>query len=146
MISALLLVIVFMTGQAPQDATTGELKKIEDRLAASWKQGDCDAWGASLDPQWSVIHVTGAIMTKVQVMELCKAPESRFETFNMDENRRPVVWQCGGGDRPHAGDDAWCDAADGETSVHRCIRSPLRAVADRRLAGHTPPTLTGQRG
>ena len=38
MISAVLLVMAFMTGQAPQDATTGELKKIEDRLAASWKR------------------------------------------------------------------------------------------------------------
>jgi Domain of unknown function (DUF4440) len=85
MIAALLFVIVFMTGQAPQDATIEELKKIEDRLAGSWKQGDCDGWGANLDPQWSVIHVTGAIMTKAQVMELCKAPESRFEAFNMDE-------------------------------------------------------------
>ena len=85
MISALLLVMAVMTGQPPQDAATGELKKIEDRLAASWKQGDCDAWGANLDPQWSVIHVTGAIMTKAQLMELCKAPESRFETFNIDE-------------------------------------------------------------
>jgi Domain of unknown function (DUF4440) len=85
MISALLFVFAFMSGQAGQAATTEELKKIEGQLAASWKQGDCDAWGASLDPQWSVIHVTGAIMTKVQVMELCKAPESRFETFDMDD-------------------------------------------------------------
>lgn len=85
MISALLFVMVFMTGQSAQDATTGELRKIEDQLAASWKKGDCDAWSANLDPDWSVIHVTGAIMTRGQVLELCKAPESRFEAFNIDE-------------------------------------------------------------
>jgi hypothetical protein len=85
MISALLFVLVVMSGQSAQDATSGELRKIEDQLAASWKKGDCEAWGANLDGGWSVIHVTGAIMTKAQVLELCKAPESRFEAFNVDE-------------------------------------------------------------
>ena len=85
MISALLLVLAVMTGQSAQDATSGELRKIEAQLAASWKKGDCDAWGANLHADWSVIHVTGAIMTKGQVLELCKAPESRFAAFDIDE-------------------------------------------------------------
>ena len=81
----IVLVLALVTGQSGQGATDRELRKIEDQLAQSWKKGDCEAWGANLDGEWSVIHVTGAIMTKAQVLALCKAPESRFEAFNVDE-------------------------------------------------------------
>jgi hypothetical protein len=82
----LLFVLMAWAGQvAAQDTTAGELKKIEGQLADSWKTGNCDAWGAHLDSEWSVVHVTGAILTKAQLLELCEAPESRFESFNIDE-------------------------------------------------------------
>jgi hypothetical protein len=80
-----LFALALIAGQSEPDATAGELRKIEGQLAASWKNGDCEAWGANLDADWSVIHVTGAIMTKAQILELCKVPESRFEAFNVDE-------------------------------------------------------------
>src|SRR5262245_8222185 len=82
----LLLALLVLAGQAAAPETTaGELKKIEGQLADSWKTGNCDAWGAHLDSEWTVIHVTGAILTKAQLLELCEAPESRFESFNIDE-------------------------------------------------------------
>ena len=81
----IVFVLALVTGQSGQGATDSELRKIENQLAQSWKKGDCEAWGANLDGEWSVVHVTGAIMTKGQVLELCKAPESRFEAFDIDE-------------------------------------------------------------
>ena len=82
----LLFVLMVLAGQAAaQDTTAGELKKIEGQLADSWKTGNCAAWGAHLDSEWSVIHVTGAILTRAQLLELCQAPESRFESFNIDD-------------------------------------------------------------
>lgn len=61
------------------------LKPIEQRLATAWKEGDCEAWGAMVAPEWSVIHVTGVLMTKPQAMQLCRTPHAPINTFTIDD-------------------------------------------------------------
>lgn len=86
MTAILVLAIVF-----DQAAATGtseiarELTRIEQQLAATWKGGDCPAWGAMLAPEWSVIHITGSVMTKAEALEMCKAPTVPIEAFEVDE-------------------------------------------------------------
>ena len=62
-----------------------ELAQFEQRLAAAWKAGDCEGWGAMLAPAWSVIHITGQVMTKAEVLTLCRAQRSPVETNVVDE-------------------------------------------------------------
>jgi len=64
---------------------TQELQRIEQQLAATWKKGDCSAWGAMLAPEWSVIHITGDVITKAEALEMCKAPREPIETLKVDD-------------------------------------------------------------
>lgn len=72
-----------------QDAHTSpvsaELHRLEQRLAATWKAGDCSAWGAMLAPEWSVIHITGAVMTRAEALRACTTPRPPIELLNIDE-------------------------------------------------------------
>jgi hypothetical protein len=65
--------------------TTRELTRIEQRLAATWKAGDCTGWGAMLAPEWSVIHITGSVISKAEALQLCRAPTVSIEAFDVDE-------------------------------------------------------------
>lgn len=71
--------------QSSESAVTRALEQIELQLATSWKNGDCDAWGALIAPEWSVIDITGAVITKSQALQMCRAPEAPIETFVIDE-------------------------------------------------------------
>ncbi|HXW08593.1 MAG TPA: nuclear transport factor 2 family protein [Vicinamibacterales bacterium] len=64
---------------------TRELTRLEQQLAATWKEGDCSAWGAMLAPEWSVIHITGAVITKPEALQMCKAPAVSIEEFDVDD-------------------------------------------------------------
>ena len=66
-------------------AVTQELERIEQQLAATWKRGDCSAWGAMLAPEWSVIHITGAVITRGEALQMCKAPRAPIETLKVDD-------------------------------------------------------------
>ena len=55
-------------------ATTRTFEQIEQRLVDTWLAGDCDGWSALLDPAWSVIHITGATITRGEALEICRAP------------------------------------------------------------------------
>jgi hypothetical protein len=55
----------------PAAAMTRELEQIEQQLAAAWSRGDCDGWGALVAPEWSVIHITGAIITRAEALKMC---------------------------------------------------------------------------
>jgi hypothetical protein len=65
--------------------TTRELTEIEGRLATTWRSGDCDAWGAIVAPEWSVTHITGAMMTRAEALRMCKAPEGTLQTLISDD-------------------------------------------------------------
>jgi len=83
MLLAMLLAIA--VNQAGDPTVVSELKEIEQRLAATWQKGECSAWAAMLAPGWSVIHVTGEVVTKAQALEMCKAPRPATTTFTIDD-------------------------------------------------------------
>jgi hypothetical protein len=62
-------------------ATTRELTDFEARLAATYKAGDCDGWGALLAPDWSVIHISGNVITRAEAIRSCKAPEAPIDSL-----------------------------------------------------------------
>jgi ketosteroid isomerase-like protein len=71
-----LILMAALTQGASSHAAVKELEQIEQRLAATWKAGDCAGWGAMVAPDWSVIHITAATMTKAEALEMCKAPRT----------------------------------------------------------------------
>lgn len=83
----MILELLFMLdiAQPKASAVVQELTQIEQRLASTWKQGDCAAWGAMVAPEWSVIHVTGEILTRAQVLEMCRKPPVPLEAFTIDD-------------------------------------------------------------
>jgi hypothetical protein len=72
--------------QAPDvRAVTRELEQIEQQLAASWKDADCERWSALIAPEWSVTHITGAVIPKAQALQMCRSQETKIETFKIDD-------------------------------------------------------------
>ena len=78
-----LLLTVFVS--QPNVAAIQELTQIEQRLASTWKAGDCAGWGAMIAPEWSVTHVTGGIMTRARVFEMCGKPAAPIESLVIDD-------------------------------------------------------------
>jgi hypothetical protein len=66
-------------------AVARELMEIEQRLATCWQNGDCQAWGALVAEEWSVIHFRGSVITKSQAMEMCETPPAPIEALTVDE-------------------------------------------------------------
>ncbi len=62
-----------------------ELTRIEQQLAATWKEGKCAAWGALVSPDWSVTHITGAVMTKAEALQTCTESSVPIETLEIDD-------------------------------------------------------------
>ena len=63
-----------------------ELSAIEDQLAATYRQHNCDGWGALLADEWQVTHLSGEIIKKKEAIETCRtAPEvvQRFEDLSV---------------------------------------------------------------
>jgi hypothetical protein len=83
---ALITFMLALAGaQAADTTTTRELTEIEARLAATYKAGDCDGWGAMLAPDWSVTHITGQVITRDQAIRSCKAPDVKIDTLVSDD-------------------------------------------------------------
>ena len=85
MISAALALILVSPQLADHAAVTKDLTHIEERLASSWKNGDCDEWSALIAPDWSVIHITGTVMTKKEALQMCRAPQARIDALDVDQ-------------------------------------------------------------
>lgn len=83
MVIAILLALAI--SQGADTSTVRELEQIEQRLSATWQKGDCAAWSAMLAPDWSVIHITGEVITKVQALERCTEPRSAGESVKIDD-------------------------------------------------------------
>jgi ketosteroid isomerase-like protein len=80
------LALIMALGQGARASAVGdELERFEQRLAATWKAGDCSAWGAMLAPEWSVIHITGAVMTRAEALQACDAPRPPVELLKVDD-------------------------------------------------------------
>ena len=65
--------------------TVRELEAIEHQLAATWQKGDCAGWAAFLAPDWSVIHISGEVITRAEALEMCKAPRTEAETYEIGD-------------------------------------------------------------
>lgn len=86
MILILALASAFAQSYTSESAEVArELTRIERQLAATWKEGNCSAWGAMLAPDWSVIHLTGAVITKAEALQMCEAPAVPIDTFEVDD-------------------------------------------------------------
>ena len=71
--------------QAADTAAIRELTEIEARLATTYKAGDCDGWAAQLAPDWSVIHITGTVITRGEAVQACKALPAPLETLVFED-------------------------------------------------------------
>jgi hypothetical protein len=81
----LITFVLALAGAQPADsATTRELTEIEGRLATTYKAGDCDGWGALLAPEWSVIHITGTVITRAEAIQACRTPQARIDALASD--------------------------------------------------------------
>jgi len=83
--AALILTIALAQAVPTSEDVTTELTQFEQRLAAAYKRGDCVAWGAMLAPDWSVIHMTGEVVTKDQALETCPTSSATIETLAIDQ-------------------------------------------------------------
>jgi len=83
MVAELMLTLA-LAQQGRASATVQELERIEHELAKTWKAGDCAAWGAMLASDWSVIHITAAVITKAEALEMCKAPRDPVQEHKVD--------------------------------------------------------------
>ncbi len=81
----LAVVLAALVSQGGDPSVKRELEQIEQRLAATWQNGDCAAWGAMMAPGWSVIHITGDVITRAKALEMCNAPRAAVESFKIDE-------------------------------------------------------------
>ena len=72
---------------ADADTVERELKQIVQDLAVAWKGRQCDAWGAYIAPEWSVIHIDGAVITRQQAMQMCESQtsEAPLESLTSDD-------------------------------------------------------------
>lgn len=61
-----------------------ELTQIEHRLVKLWVDGDRDAVDAILAHDWSVIDLTGRVLTKAQVMKEFGSGDRRIESGSID--------------------------------------------------------------
>ena len=71
--------------QSADAATSRELSDFPARLAAAYRSGDCDGWGAMLAPDWAVIHISGQTITRAEAIRSCKMPEVKIDTMVSDD-------------------------------------------------------------
>jgi ketosteroid isomerase-like protein len=72
------------TGKEDTDAVS-ELTRIEERLVKSWVDGDRDAVDAVLANDWSVIDMSGRVLSKAQVMKEFSSGDRRIESGSIDD-------------------------------------------------------------
>ena len=87
-IVAAMSVVISCSGSQSREteATATALADIEQQLIKLWLDGDREAYSALLAPDWSVIDMTGRVLTKEQVMEEAFAPADRkIETATIDD-------------------------------------------------------------
>jgi ketosteroid isomerase-like protein len=77
--------VLLLAQSASSAATVRELEAIEQRLAATYASGDCDGWGRMLADDWSVIHITGTIITKAEALATCKISPVKIAEFKIED-------------------------------------------------------------
>src|SRR5215470_13781489 len=81
----LIFAIALVAQTSDATAVVKQLQEIEQQLASAWKNGDCDAWGRFIAPEWSVIHVDGNTISRAQALEICRAKEPPIEELIFDD-------------------------------------------------------------
>jgi ketosteroid isomerase-like protein len=66
-------------------AIESELSEIEHRLVKAWLAGDRATVDSILAADWSVIDMTGHVLTKPQVMQELGSGDRRIESGSVDE-------------------------------------------------------------
>lgn len=66
-------------------AAAEELTQIEHRLVKSWISGDRAAVDSILASDWSVIDLTGRVLTKAHVMREFGSGDRKIETGSVDD-------------------------------------------------------------
>jgi ketosteroid isomerase-like protein len=75
-----------------EEGTIRELTEIEQRLAKAWVQNDRDTIDSILASHWSVIEITGRVLTKSQLMEEAfGSQERRVEAMTIDDMQVRVL-------------------------------------------------------
>jgi uncharacterized protein (TIGR02246 family) len=56
----------------PDPEVVRQLEAIEAQLASTWKNRDCEGWGALLADDWSVTHINAQVISKREALEMCR--------------------------------------------------------------------------
>lgn len=75
--------VVVAAGQT--SAVAAELTQIEHRLVKAWLDGDRKTVDSILASEWSVIDLTGHVLTKEQVMKEFGSGDRRIESGSVDD-------------------------------------------------------------
>jgi hypothetical protein len=89
-LAALVIMSLVHNGGGPVDAgqaggVASELSQIEQRLVKAWIDGDREMVGSVLAADWSVIDLTGRVLTKAQVMKEFGSGDRRIESGSVDD-------------------------------------------------------------
>lgn len=79
------LALVLTLGHQSPSPVVRELEQIEQRLAATYQAGDCAAWGAMLAPEWSVTHITAAVISKAEALDTCQSSKGMIQEARIDD-------------------------------------------------------------
>ena len=66
---------------------TAELTQIENRLVKAWLDGDRKTVDSILASEWSVIDLTGHVLTREQVLKELGSGDRRIESGSVDDLR-----------------------------------------------------------
>lgn len=75
--------VVVAAGQS--GVVAAELTQIEHRLVKAWLDGDRNTVDSILASEWSVIDLTGHVLTKAQVMKELGSGDRRIESGSVDD-------------------------------------------------------------
>ena len=64
---------------------TAELTRLEHRIVKAWIEGDRATVDSILASDWSVIDLTGSVVTKAEVMKEFGSGERRIESGSVDD-------------------------------------------------------------
>jgi hypothetical protein len=85
MFRIIVVLVLVADASVAMGGVTEDLQQIEQQLAATWKKGDCDGWARLVAPEWSVTHITGEVMTRARVLQMCRGSENPIAESTVDQ-------------------------------------------------------------
>jgi len=74
----------FVASSQPDDVAK-ELTQIEQKLVKAWLERDSKTVGSILAADWSVIDLTGRVLTRTQVLQELGSGERKIESGSIDD-------------------------------------------------------------